>query len=369
MTNRIRRKTVYKIILILLVVITNGLLHASAHSLNNKSLDTENYRLCSVITASYEEKVFLGANIDAPPQDFSRFTPYIFFFPSESKENESDPEYGLIAFELFCEEKGNEHVSLLGGMNEKGLAFGSSYLPEILLNPHLEKLYSNSSENFYLKVMRECSSVACVIEMFENVDLESIKGQYHFADKTGNAVVISAGKNGELAFTKKDEGNGYLVSTNFNLANPDHGRYPCWRYDTATHMLEEKHTFTLDYFISILDAVHVEGKSTNTIFSYVFDLRTGDVYIYFFHQFEEVYKTNVPNELAHSYYGNYGVPSPDLFSQETKDLSLSEFQTYREHFFIEVAVRIGAGIGGLVLGIYLYDRIVKKRRSKLKKEE
>jgi hypothetical protein len=321
------------------------------------------------MTVSYEEKVFLGANIDAPPQDFSRFTPYIFFFSSESKENESDPEYGLIAFELFCEEKGNEHVSLLGGMNEKGLAFGSSGLPETPINSHPERLYSNSSENFYLKILRECSSVTCVIEMVENADLESMKGQYHFADKTGNAVVISAGKNGELAFTKKDGGDGYLVSTNFNLANPDHGRYPCWRYDTATHMLEEKHTFTLDYFISILDAIHIEGKSANTIFSYVFDLRTGDVYIYYFHQFEEFYKTNVPNELADSHYGNHGVPLPDLFSQETKDLALSEFQTYREHFFIEVAVIIGAGIGGLVVGVYLYDRIVKKRRSKLKKEE
>jgi hypothetical protein len=48
----------------------------------------------------------------------------------------------------------------------------------------------------------------------------------------------SAGADGELVFTHKPRGDGFLVSTNFNVANPANSfSYPCWRYDTARERL------------------------------------------------------------------------------------------------------------------------------------
>ena len=152
----------------------------------------------------------------------------------------------------------------------------------------------------------------------------------HVADRTGDAVVISAGPDGEIAFTRKQKGNGYLVSTNFNRANPQNGRYPCWRYDTAVSMLEEiqeEDDLTADYFRSILDAVHQKGSSVNTVYSNIFDLKNGIIYLYHWHQFDEVVKLNVAKEVT-------GAPSPtrirDLFSQETVDQASKEYLVYQK---------------------------------------
>lgn len=92
-----------------------------------------------------------------------------------------------------------------------------------------------------------------------------MKYQIFIADATGDAVVICVGTDGELAFTRKPEGDGFLISTNFNRANPDnyYGSYPCWRYSTAQTMLQElqdENSLTIDSFRSILDAVHVRGR-------------------------------------------------------------------------------------------------------------
>ena len=62
--------------------------------------------------------------------------------------------------------------------------------------------------------------------------------QLHSADRSGDAVVISAGQDGEIVLTRKDPGYGFLVSTNFNVANPSNAiDYPCWRYDKAHELL------------------------------------------------------------------------------------------------------------------------------------
>ena len=76
--------------------------------------------------------------------------------------------------------------------------------------------------------------------------------QVFLADSTGDAIVISAGKDGEMAFTRRKPGEGYLVSTNFNRANPENAwSYPCKRYDKAVEMLAKFHKendLTGDYF-------------------------------------------------------------------------------------------------------------------------
>ena len=153
------------------------------------------------------------------------------------------------------------------------------------------------------------------------------------ADATGDAVVFSAGPDGELAFTRKPEGDGFLVSTNFNRANPKNtykGSYPCWRYNKATEMLEKienEGDLTVDYFRSILDAAHVESATGNTLYSNVFDQKNGVIYLYYWHQFEEVVTLRVAEEIAKK-------PQPtrlkDLFSQETVKRAEDEFHNYRK---------------------------------------
>jgi hypothetical protein len=148
-----------------------------------------------------------------------------------------------------------------------------------------------------------------------------------FADATGDAVIISAGKDGEVAFTRKQAGDGFLVSTNFNVVNPSNGfGYPCWRYDRATEMLGQMISQTglvtvLDA-ASVLDAVHQDGGSSWTISSMVADLTNGVVYLYYFYQFDRPVVLNVKEELA-----NPRAPGPlsKLFPDDVQQEAASRY--------------------------------------------
>jgi len=147
----------------------------------------------------------------------------------------------------------------------------------------------------------------------------SLAWQVFLADATGDAAVVSAGVDGELAFTRKPAGDGFLVSTNFNRANPDNrlGSYPCPRYEKATEMLgrlQGDNDRRVEALRDIVAAVHVEGPEINTLYSNIMDLRRGVVYLYYWHQYGEVVTLDVRQEIAKA---PEPTPLRRLFSPET----------------------------------------------------
>jgi hypothetical protein len=142
-------------------------------------------------------------------------------------------------------------------------------------------------------LVREAIQLAEVINLASKFNWGiSMVYQAHFADVTGGAVVISTGTDEELNFTRKIEGNRYLVSTNFNLANPDNGWLPCWKYNTATEMLDDinhEDNLTVESFRNILKPVH-QGGVYAIKYSNIFDLKNRDIYIYNNFNFNEVVK-------------------------------------------------------------------------------
>lgn len=268
---------------------------------------------CTIFAASFGNTVLYGNN-----EDYNNPNTYYWVQPS------SEGTYGGVYL-------GFDNFSPQGGINEKGLAFDYNALPEAALNPHPEL---PDRRAIMRRIQQTCATVEEAIAVARSHDWgSSLRWQVLLADATGDAVVISAGPNGELAFTRKPQGDGYLVSTNFNRANPDNAfddSYPCWRYDKATEMLERieaEADLTVDYFRSILDAVHIEGAVGNTLYSNVFDLRQGLIYLYHWHQFDEVAVLNVAEELARA-------PSPtrinDLFSKETVERAAEEHLRYQK---------------------------------------
>lgn len=265
---------------------------------------------CTIFTASYGDTVLFGNN-----EDYINPNTYYWVTPPKGGD------YGIIflGFDNFWPQ---------GGINEEGLAFDVNALPKAALNPHPER--PMIKKPFY-EFLKKCSTVKEVIDRVNSYSWESSwRAQLHVADRTGDAVVISAGPDGEIAFTRKQKGNGYLISTNFNRANTKNGRYPCWRYDIAVEMLEKirnEDNLTVDYFRSILDAVHQEGPSVNTVYSNIFDLKNGIIYLYHWNQFYEVAKLDVANELLKA-------PSPTriraLFSQETVHKASKKYLAYQK---------------------------------------
>lgn len=334
-------------------------------------------RFCSVFTVSQGGTVLFGGNIDLRLGEISDKELNVTFFPAYEG-------YGFVTLGREWHEKGDgsrTHTNYSVGMNEKRLTFAGSGVPLTSLSPHPERPFSGSIGDFKVKAMRECSNVASVIELAQNFNFgDSLDGQLHFADSAGDAVVISAGKDGELAFTRKEKGNGFLVSTNFNLADPESGSYPCWRYDTATEMLEEigsEHDLTIDYAAIILEATHVEGMRVNTAVSYVFNLKNGDIYLYYVHQFNDAIRMNFEEKMAEidesfqssgsifSAPVNYEIHNSwvsyfifELFPEEIIKIGRCEIQGYKREYYLCMAVKVIVVVVILSgLSLFSYKRV------------
>ncbi len=268
---------------------------------------------CTIFAASFGNTALYGNN-----EDYN--IPKTYYWVRASSDNT----YGGVYL-------GFDNLSPQGGINEKGLAFDYNALPEAPLNAHSELPNKGA---IMRKIQQTCATVEEAITLAKKHNWgTSLRWQVLLADAAGDAVVISAGSDGELAFTRKQDGDGYLLSTNFNRANPKNtykGSYPCWRYNKAVEMLEkikDEKDLSVDYFRSILDAAHVESAEGNTLYSNVFDLRNGVIYLYYWHQFEEVVVLKVAEEIAKK---NKPTRIKDLFSQETVKQADDEFQKYKK---------------------------------------
>jgi hypothetical protein len=240
---------------------------------------------CSVFTVAKGDQVFFGGNDDWYEPDS-----YYWVDPGVNQN------YGAIWI--------GTPDNVQQGVNEKGLAYDANGLPRVDTNPHPERepVYGDYT-SYPIHILRECATVAEVIEWVNTHQWHSyMHDQMQFADATGDAVIISAGIDGEVVFTRKPPGDGFLVSTNFNVANTNNGSYPCERYQTATELLSQfidrEGELTAQDAVDVLDAVHGEGGTSWTIESMVADLTNGVVYLYSYHQFDKPLVLNVAEEIA-----------------------------------------------------------------------
>ncbi|MFX1534243.1 MAG: hypothetical protein ACFFDI_08490 [Promethearchaeota archaeon] len=261
---------------------------------------------CTIISQAIGDTVLFGNN-----EDYLLWGTYMWFHPGYSGE------YGAVYFGFkYNDDPADGYAQ--GGMNTEGLSCDGNGLPEAPLNPHPEK--PRMPGPFMQSVLEDCATVNETIAWCKIYDFgSSLSGQVHFADAYGDSVVVSAGPDQELAFTRKNNTN-YLVSTNINLADPKRNPHSCWRYDTAVSMLEDiknENDLTLEAFRDILDAVHIEGTSA-TKYSNVFDLKTQEIYVYYNHDFSEYVKLNLTEELGK---GTHEYRISDLFSPTSISLS------------------------------------------------
>ena len=266
---------------------------------------------CTVFTLSKGEQTFFGGN-----DDYINPDSYYWIDPGDAQN------YGAIWI--------GRPDNVQQGVNEQGLAYDSNGLPRVDVNPHSERIpVSGSYTSYPIHILHECATVEEVITWVKAHQWHSfMHDQMHFADATGDAVIISAGTDGEVVFTRKPPGDGFLVSTNFNVANPANSySYPCWRYDKAweslSQMVNQGEQLTAQNAASVLDAVHVEAGIAWTIESLVADLSRGLVYLYYFYQFDRPVVLNVKEEIA-----NARTPGPlsSLFPEDVQQEAARRYQ-------------------------------------------
>ena len=259
---------------------------------------------CTIFTAKVGDKVFFGNS-----EDYDMEGVYIWLIPSQEIDP-GTPEgkqlmHGVIFFGFYNNSFIGDGVPQ-GGMNDQGLCYDANGLPIAPLNDHPERNDTYPEIHVGFQWLWELSTVEDAIEFFENYYFgTAIAAQTHYADATGEAVVVSAGTDGEFAFTRINDSN-YLVSTNFNLADPSNGWYPCERYDTACSILDDinsEEDLTIDICREVLNSVAMY----QTWYSNIFDPVNRDVYIYYHHDFSKVVKLNLDDELAKIVPGAPGV--------------------------------------------------------------
>ncbi|MCU0459871.1 MAG: hypothetical protein MUE37_12380 [Bacteroidales bacterium] len=277
-------------------------------------------RGCSVITFSKGDSIFFAGN-----DDYTNADSYFWVEPGDSSK------YGVIWIGWPDDPQ--------QGVNEKGLAYDGNGLPRVEVNPHTERIpYAGQEYHQYLmQIMHECSTVEEVIR-WAGIHQRPpyMHDQMHFADATGEAVIISAGADGEVVFSHKGRGDAYLVSTNFNVANPSYGySHPCWRYNMAGEMLGEllagDSPVTARDITAVMDAVHVSSGSSWTIETMVADLVNGIIYIYFFYQYDHPVIINVRQELASPREPG---PLSQLFPQDVRDEAARRYRKARMNMVV-----------------------------------
>ena len=241
---------------------------------------------CTTLFASRGESAFVGFNLD-----YSNYYPKVWFVPR------SHEHYGRFCFGFDEEFKIAE-----GGMNEKGLFIAVNALNEDAgwaADPSLkdwEEWEGWLETGVPDGILAMCATVDEAVRVFREYNLFTFnRVKFLLADRTGASVVIEWSRDG-LAYSERAA--DYQISTNFIAANHKAGEYPCGRYMVAESIMSDtSEKDPVDKIRAALSAAHLEFQ-TPTVFSTICDLTTGDIVIYYFHNYEEPVALNLSDELA-----------------------------------------------------------------------
>jgi len=232
---------------------------------------------CTIIYAS-DGKIALAGN----NEDCGRPYGNIWFLPAEKGK------FGRVYFGWRI----NDVRYPQGGMNDKGLFFDGATAENVVVPRDSSKIPYDGS--LILKAMEECSTVEEVLKLYDRYDVSGPwNGHYLIGDRFGNSAIIEP----QTIIRKKGK---YQIATNFFQSKTKPENSTCERYHIASELFEKSENISVDLFRRILNAVHWEdysGSMTATIYSNICDLKKGEIYIYYFHDFEDVVKINLQEEL------------------------------------------------------------------------
>lgn len=250
-------------------------------------------KACTVFSAAQGDVILAAAN-----KDWDNINTRILFLPA------SDGKYGRVYFGYQV----SQGFQNSGGMNDQGLWYDGASLPE---RTDIKNHYNKPTVKGELceKALEECASVDEVIQMYTKYYSPHWQGHSMWADKYGNSVIIEYGEK-DVVFIRKH--SDYQVMTNFYILDSTNIRwYNCHRFHTAEYMLENSGDISIDLFQSTLDAVHAEGLMP-TVYSNIYDLKNGEIYVFNFHNYNEFVKLNLEEQFKK---GEQYLKLPELFNE------------------------------------------------------
>ncbi|MFX0184583.1 MAG: carcinine hydrolase/isopenicillin-N N-acyltransferase family protein [Candidatus Hodarchaeota archaeon] len=293
-------------------------------------------KACTIFTVSNGDTVLFGGNED----NTEAFQVRIWFYPN------TNGKYGkiLLGYKVY-----NNYDNLLSGFNDQGLCIDMNAVPRTALTHQSE--YSRS---FFMQFLEECADVPQAQEWLTMYDVPFLENdQAHIADKTGNAMIVSLDINGEVYMTNKS--GDYLISTNFNPARqedlPGLPRPTCWRYELASELFNTTTNVTVETCETVLSRTALVP-----MYSYIFDLQNGLIYLYSHGDFERVAVLNVEKELAKGVH-SYAIET--LVAEQNGRLSESLLRS------IIISILLILSVCGFFSGFYFFNlrtKLTKKNQ-------
>ena len=261
---------------------------------------------CTGIYMKGPDRILIGNN-----EDGSNPETRIWTIPGENGS------YGRLYF-------GYNDLSAQGGINEVGLWFDAFGLPANNPGSVKGEIYPGDLQDL---LMAKCATTEDVRRLLGKYNRSQMsRYQWMFGDREGNCMIVEA----DTIIPMQGD---HQVITNFRQSQyPEGNGYECNRYQIACSMLEKDPYPDPDAMRNILSAVHSEGQDV-TQYSYIADLTAGTVYIYHFHNFENVVVLNLRDELAK---GKAVYRLPELFPRTNAFESFdwqakNDLQQKREH--------------------------------------
>jgi len=183
-------------------------------------------------------------------------------------------------------------------VNEAGLFYDGLALPyKPLPTTDLRPVYEGTMLRGDLsdKIMAEAGTVAealAILAAHNHRGMDTY--QLFYGDAAGNSAIVE----GDAVLP--GEGT-FQVATNFRLSEHPDPPYPCQRYQIARGRLSTADDYTVDLARNILDDTHREPPGP-TVYSTIYDLRNGLIYVYLYHDFEDAAVLDVAAELAEGFH-------------------------------------------------------------------
>gem|GEM_PF-1067783 len=245
---------------------------------------------CTIIMTARDGLVLVGNN-----EDRNHSQTKITFIPATEKY------YGRIIF-------GFDDAPFQGGMNDQGLFIDGNRVASTGWQPEPGKrMFMGSVITFLLGTCATCEEVK---NFFKTHNVPALdRARFPVADRAGAAMVVEFAQ-GKTRFITSE--TWYLISTNFIMSNIKNGRYPCWRYRTADKILAKADKLNLKLIRKVLEKTSQKGNAF-TIYSNIYDLKKGIIYIYKRQNFDDVVVLDLVEELKK---GQRQIDLPSLFKHK-----------------------------------------------------
>ena len=241
---------------------------------------------CTGLLLARAGRVLAGNN-----EDFWNPDTRMWFVPAEEPDRHGRVYFGF----------GNHFPQ--GGMNEAGLFF-DGFATEALPITTMEGREFFAG-NLIDEALSRCATVDELLELLSRYDLSFLeKAMLMFADRNGDSVILE----GDDLVRKQGD---FQISTNFYQSRSEPEEAGCKRYAAAQRVLTRDESASVELVREALAAAHIEVGSP-TQYSNIYDLEAGLVYLYHFHDFQEVLVIDLAEELKK---GKHSLRIPELFPE------------------------------------------------------